>query len=618
MPLSLVLLAFLLRTPAAFALDPAPAVIHATPRTLDPEKSADHARKDAAVVIAVEDYASIPDATDAKADADAFAGFLTGNADVPAGNVLRLDNPSAAEIRSALVTLKGRVRKNGTIWLYFAGHGGIDAEGARVVLPADVAPEFASVTGVPLTDLAAAGQGSKAARAIVVVDAGFGGIGRNGEELYPGNRFEVLSAVPVPADAKTTLWTATSTAEASALYPEAGHSMFTYFAVGALRGWADGELGTQSDGAVSLGEAQAYTNRLVRAVGGPLQKPVKELRAAVAAWPVSSKNIGPGPTRPEIADLAAVEGARRIKAAQDAALAEATAVYKQLPPGVDRPSALRSFVSRYDDAAIVIDGLKVPIVVPEVGDARTEIDSLERADAAKQGKKKKRGKGKAPPPPPPPVDAVSTAACDDLVKLEPAAMVGQLTEANLNCLEARIAQESQQTERDKTSRVLMVNAEGRGDMGEWMRLAARHLEVIDRSDPDLCYRYALLLSRGEVEDAPASLRWIDYALENKHVWQGPTYTQRVYALLGLRSQVAARLWLDAEQTYVDERSEDNEADASKWRGTAKDSAREWLDYARVSNQPTQEPGVLCRSAAGNEAFCSADAPAADPAAPSPP
>ena len=108
------------------------------PPLLDPQKSGGHARKDAALVIAAEDYASIPDATFAKADADAFTGFLTGNADVPAGNVVRLDNPSAAEIRTALVALKGRVKKNGTVWLYFAGHGGIvrvDLQAQSVLLP---------------------------------------------------------------------------------------------------------------------------------------------------------------------------------------------------------------------------------------------------------------------------------------------------------------------------------------------------------------------------------------------------------------------------------------------------------------------------------------------------
>ena len=153
------------------------------PPTLDAQKGSGRARKDAALVIAVEDYASIPDAAFAKADADAFTNFLVGNADVPASNVVRLDNPTAADIRSALVILPSRVRKNGTVWVYFAGHGGIAGDGDRIVFPHDVAPEFGGVDGVGLDDLANASAGSKAARTVVVVDASFGGLGRNGEEL---------------------------------------------------------------------------------------------------------------------------------------------------------------------------------------------------------------------------------------------------------------------------------------------------------------------------------------------------------------------------------------------------------------------------------------------------
>jgi hypothetical protein len=574
----------------------------AEPPALTPQKGSGHARKDVALVIGVEDYASIPDAYHAADDAEAFAGFLVGNADLPPSNVLQLRNASAADIRNGLVGIRSKVKKNGTIWVYFAGHGGVAADGGRIVLPADVAPEFGSVAGVALADLMNVAAGTKAARAVVVVDAGFGGLGRNGEELFPGERFTVLGQVPVPKEPSYALWTATTTGESSALYAAAGHSMFTYFAVGGLGGWADGAGGPPADGVVTLGEAQAWVGKQVRAVGGPTQKPLKDTREAVLEWKLSTRNLQEGPSRADLNAMAEAESARRMKFAVEGALAEASAVWAQLPTGADRESALRGFVSRYDAASIVVDGVEVPMVVPEVAAARTELDGLARAAAARTGRKRRSSRSKKAGA----VvgQAVSTAACDDLVRLEPAAMIGQLTNDDVSCLETRIAQDALQTQRDKVSRVLMVNAEGRGDMAEWMTLAARHLEVIDRSDPDLCFRYALLLARGEVEDAEIALRWADYALENKHVWQGPAYKQRVYALLGLRADLAARLWLDAEQTYVDDRSDDAEALASRWRGGAKDFAREWLDYARVSGQSTAQPGVLCRSAAGNDGFCS--------------
>ncbi|MFN7145386.1 MAG: hypothetical protein ACK4YP_16555, partial [Myxococcota bacterium] len=173
------------------------------------------------------------------------------------------------------------------------------------------------------------------------------------------------------------------------------------------------------------------------------------------------------------------------------------------------------------------------------------------------------------------------------------------------CLDSRIAEEPLLTAKDKLSRMLMVNADAKGDLTEWTRLAARHLEDFDRSDPDLCFKFALVLSRGEIEDAELVLRWSDYALENKHTWDGPTYMARVYNLLRLRAETATRLWHDAEGDFIDERTEDNELAAERYRGLAKDLAREWLDYARVSAQPIDRAFVLCESASGNAAFCKA-------------
>lgn len=51
------------------------------------------------------------------------------------------------------------------------------------------------------------------------------------------------------------------------------HGAFTYFAVGALRGWADGELSGQRDGQVTGAEAAAYVERALRSAGVRDQRP---------------------------------------------------------------------------------------------------------------------------------------------------------------------------------------------------------------------------------------------------------------------------------------------------------------------------------------------------------
>jgi len=204
----------------------------------------------------------------------------------------------------------------------------------------------------------------------------------------------------------------------------------------------------------------------------------------------------------------------------------------------------------------------------------------------------------APTPPP----DESGGDCNDLVALESPATMGQLSPQSRSCLEGRIASAPQPTTRGKASRLLLSDAEARGDKAEWQRLMKRHLEDIDRSDPNLCLKYAMFLSRGG-GDSWGVIRWSNYALENKQAWSGPTYTKYVYQLHRLRAQAATRLWQQSEKEFVESRAPEVEAEAAKRRGTAKDYAREWLDYARESAQDSTDASNLCVSAAGNAAFC---------------
>ena len=54
-------------------------------------------------------------------------------------------------------------------------------------------------------------------------------------------------------------------------------------------------------------------------------------------------------------------------------------------------------------------------------------------------------------------------------------------------------------------------------------LLGRHLQEIDRSDPDLCFKYSLTLARKGIDHAEETIRWADYALENKQEWTKATY-----------------------------------------------------------------------------------------------
>ncbi|HCH64169.1 MAG TPA: hypothetical protein DFR83_15300, partial [Deltaproteobacteria bacterium] len=69
-------------------------------------------------------------------------------------------------------------------------------------------------------------------------------------------------------------------------------------------------------------------------------------------------------------------------------------------------------------------------------------------------------------------------------------MMGELGTPRRECLERRLASAKAQTEKRKISLVLLADAEARQDQKDWSRLMKRHLEHIDRSDPNMCFKYA--------------------------------------------------------------------------------------------------------------------------------
>jgi len=202
----------------------------------------------------------------------------------------------------------------------------------------------------------------------------------------------------------------------------------------------------------------------------------------------------------------------------------------------------------------------------------------------------------------PPAD---DASCDDLTALEPAAMLGKLSEGQLSCLESRLQATSRMTEKKKVSLILMGNAFSKGDRRGWEKLVKRHLDEIDQSDPDLCYKYALHLARKGAGRAPGVIRWANVALENRTVWTGDTYKTRVYSLYKLRAAASQNLWQAAEQEHASAPSEATQDKIKKYRNMTKVNAREWYEYAKVSGKDSSKALQLCMSAAGTADYCEA-------------
>jgi hypothetical protein len=201
---------------------------------------------------------------------------------------------------------------------------------------------------------------------------------------------------------------------------------------------------------------------------------------------------------------------------------------------------------------------------------------------------------------------VATAKCGDLVALEPAAMMGKLNDGQIRCLDQSLKEAEKQTVKDKLSRVLMADAWAKGDQHRWEGIVRRHLNEIDRSDADLCFKFAKYLSEKGPDYADETMHWAEMALENRTQWTGETHVSRVNSLYKLRAIAAQKKWEDMEAKYAAAPSEALLSEKDLARNQAKTLAREWLEYAKSAGKDMTMPMQLCVSAAGTAEFCAQD------------
>ncbi len=576
---------------------------------------------DAALVVANEAHSALPPQPYATRDGEAFTGFLQDTLGIPSSRIRTLNGADAASLRAAVPKAASKVGKGGTFWIFFAGHGTVDASGRRVLLGVNQSakPESAGDAGVPLDELIDTVTKLKAKRVILVLDAGFGARSRGGRPLFPGRAVPV-PRLAAPASPTVMVWTATSATETPEVWEEARHGLFTWLVLGALRGWADGALGSLPDGIVTMAEAQEYVNDLSARLGR-LPRPTMDSRAEVWDQVLMDGNLEVGPAPEQIRALAARDRTDRAERLGKAKAEEAKAAWdgirvlaeKGTPEG---RAALENFVSTWERPTMMLDWSPY---VPEVREARrmlVEWGKPKTLAAAGAGKTPAPGSGGAKAPaatgtgPAAPVGSarspadVPTDTCDDLVRFEDLARVGQLKEGHIACLEGRlVASDTRMTTREKISRVLLVDAEARKDYARWEKLIARHMKEIDQSDPDLAFKYAVYLSKKDGGDQDQVIWWASRALDRKDAWSGTLYEKKVYALHRIRAEASVRLWSTAEKTYLQARSPQAEDAAERARGVAKEYARAWLEYARVSDQDVKTAMQLCLQAAGAETYC---------------
>ena len=272
---------------------------------VEPVRTGAHADADAAVVIGVEDYLNLVDVPFAEKDAALFHRFLLDTVGVPPGRVSNLHViPATREaILREVRARAAEVGPGGTLWVYFSGHGAPHVTGDGVIEALLLGNDATSANLIDrsVTErelLAAAEPRSEARGVVVLLDACFSGKGRDGSALGK-LRFAVPASMAAPV-ARAVVWSAAQGDQYAGPLEGTGHGVFTYFAVGALSGWA-----ADANGAVRLDAARDYVAQALGVASnatGRRQTPDLQAPPEALDWTLARLSA-PDMKRPDLREL---------------------------------------------------------------------------------------------------------------------------------------------------------------------------------------------------------------------------------------------------------------------------------------------------------------------------
>ncbi len=390
----------------------------------EPLRAGGRAPHDTAVVVGIEDYTHIADVPWATRDAQAFYRLLVYTIGLPASRVHLMDQGASHEmIREALEDAAAQAGTMGRVWFYFAGHGAASSrDGERMILGQDVRAEIAAFDSRGLTvgelEALATAHGNQA---VMVLDTCYTGRDRAGSSLVEGGRFAV-PAYATQAEPRVVVWSAAGPSELAQPLDAAGHGAFTYFVIGALRGWADGQRDGRRDGQVTLEEASLYVadalaaaqlrgqhpdllaskpERWVLSASDGLELPPEldattELRAVAPVGPGGKDYLDALEAQAQAEKRLAAERARLEALHAQAVTARARLLREEsheewlrvegiASAGTEAGAqALRTYLERWSDYSEEIDGVREPIEIPDVARARARLTELAR-ELALQG-----------------------------------------------------------------------------------------------------------------------------------------------------------------------------------------------------------------------------------------
>jgi hypothetical protein len=256
-------------------LGPAAARAEGWPDLSTGPKAAAPASADAALLIAVENYATLPAVPGARQNFRDWYTFLTQTRGIPVGRVRVLtDHEGTREKMEALTRAASQdVEPGGTLWFVFIGHGAPARDGHGGILvgfDAQRDPESLYARSAAQNALLSTLGSGRQARTVAVIDACFSGRGTEGKPLLEGLQ-PVIAMKKDALPAETLILTAAAKEQFAGPLPGSRRPAFSYLMLGALRGWGD----ANADKQVTAEEALQYSANVLRVMlsGGRNQTP---------------------------------------------------------------------------------------------------------------------------------------------------------------------------------------------------------------------------------------------------------------------------------------------------------------------------------------------------------
>lgn len=199
-----------------------------------------------AMVVGIQRYAGLPEASFAERDARAMRRHLVALG-YPERNIFTLIGPDASRAglaKNLETKLPRLVNERSTVIFYYSGHGAPDpVTGEAYLVPVDGDPEFLKDTAYSLAEIQRRLGALKARKVVVVVDSCFSGVG--GRSVLPkGTRPLVTKLKPgLTGSEKLLVMSASENNQISGTAEEQGHGLFTYYFLKGLNGAAGGSPG---------------------------------------------------------------------------------------------------------------------------------------------------------------------------------------------------------------------------------------------------------------------------------------------------------------------------------------------------------------------------------------